>query len=216
MKTILSEDEINRLDYFKYADKSIKYLNRKFARKALSVKSELLKKKFNNNDVFEEFVLLYQYLVSESEIEFLKLADTVYQKNSGKSKKTFSKKWLRTNVTDIPIPTTKYIYSKEAERKRNRAIEAINASDTYAKKSAELTKAMRMFSAQTKFYADYVTEIAAEEAMADSGENKVLWITKKDEKVCEICSARDNAVYDIGNIPERHLRCRCILIPFTD
>lgn len=109
-----------------------------------------------------------------------------------------------------PNETTKYIYETEVLRKRDRAIENVNATINSADKEKELDKALRYWSMQTGFYTDIVCEDANKQALADCGVKKVRWLTEDDFKVCEICEDLDGEIFTINNVPPPpHPRCRC-------
>lgn len=109
-----------------------------------------------------------------------------------------------------PNETTKYIYETEVLRKRDRAIENVNATINSADKEKELDKALRYWSMQTGFYTDIVCEDANKQALADCGVKKVRWLTEDDFKVCEICEDLDGEIFTINNVPSPpHPRCRC-------
>lgn len=116
-------------------------------------------------------------------------------------------------VLTEPNERTHYAYDAESLRKRDRAVEAINSEPQKSKKDLEFEKAMRYWSQQTGFYIDIVADEMALKAMKDCGVLKVMWKTQEDEKVCEDCHELDGQIFDIDDVPPKHLRCRCWLKP---
>lgn len=115
---------------------------------------------------------------------------------------------------------TKYRYDREWERKKDRLAESVMAV-VQASASAkvinsnelreELGRAMRLMQGQVREMADTMTDEARNEAFEQAGIDKVQWHTQKDSKVCKECQERDEKIYDIYSVPDKHHRCRCYL-----
>ena len=115
-----------------------------------------------------------------------------------------------------PNKLTHYAWDTETARKRDRAIEAIQASPTSLQKQLELDKAVRYFSQQTAFYVDIVSQDAEQEAYRQAGVKKVRWMIYGDDRVCDTCDDLNGTVWDIDKVPTRpHPRCRCYLVPVS-
>lgn len=114
-------------------------------------------------------------------------------------------------------PIAEYLYYPEADRKRDRFAEELLTSKEYRnprKKKEAAERAAKHWWRQTRRYADDVTDEATIEAYKDSGVDRVMWVTQKDERVCEECRSRDGTIYDIGTEPPKaHYNCRCYYVP---
>lgn len=111
---------------------------------------------------------------------------------------------------DTPDAVTHYAYASEVVRKRERAVEAVNAARGAGNKQEELSKALRLWSRQTQQYAETVSDAANTRALKDAGVKYVVWHTQDDAKVCAECVGRDGKIYRIDRIPDKpHYRCRC-------
>lgn len=113
-------------------------------------------------------------------------------------------------------PVTMYLFYPEADRKRLRLAEGINASreaqnrpgyNTLLRRNAKLLKD------QFGQYAINTEDQTVIETWKDAGIRKVQWITQDDEKVCEECRPRHLQIYDINRIPDKHYNCRCYWRP---
>jgi SPP1 gp7 family putative phage head morphogenesis protein len=106
-----------------------------------------------------------------------------------------------------------YEYSAEADRKRDRAIEAVKASHTKAQKQLQLERAIRAMNAQAAYFADITAFDATVEAMKNAGVQKVRWVAEGDEKVCLACEKLNGRIFTIDKIPpQQHPHCRCYLV----
>ena len=75
-------------------------------------------------------------------------------------------------------------------------------------------KAMRYWSKQTGQYAIDVTDEAVKLAYSDAGIEEVMWITARDELVCDECGPLDGKVFPIDRVPPKpHWGCRCKRYP---
>lgn len=115
-----------------------------------------------------------------------------------------------TGLLSEPSEVTKYAYDAEVYRKRDRAIEAVNAVPGSVPKQLELNKHIKYWYAQTGYYADIICEGANREALKAAGVKRVVWHTEDDDKVCGLCNALEGEVFDIDKIPVApHPHCRC-------
>lgn len=138
---------------------------------------------------------------------------------SKKSKKAISEKWLDKLQSEYS-PVTKYVYSREVERKRARFFEAIVA-DTEAKLRRDMESDYRVaenaWIRQTRQAMIDTEDRAAITAYRDAGVRRVRWIAQRDDKVCEECERLDGLVFSIDAVPDKpHYNCRCSLEPVKD
>lgn len=110
-------------------------------------------------------------------------------------------------------PTSTYIYTKEAERKKYRSYEAIMSKDG---KVDAFDKAKKYWAQMVAEYAIEITDAATLQAYKDKGVKKVVWMTEEDNRVCHVCEERQDKVYDIDKVPPKpHWGCRCYYLPYT-
>ena len=113
-----------------------------------------------------------------------------------------------------PNPTTQYAYDPEVLRKRDRCKEATVVASGAGAKQKVLDKHLRYFETMTAWYADFTSEDATTQALADAGVQRVRWVTQRDEKVCEECEHLDGLIFPIGRVPpDPHPGCRCYVVP---
>lgn len=106
---------------------------------------------------------------------------------------------------------TLYRFDTETERKKQRLIEALAATDHW---NDEIDKALRYWSRQVGQYAINTVDRARLEAFKKAGVKKVRWNTEKDERVCKTCHALDGKVFEIDKAPHKqHINCRCWYSP---
>ena len=135
---------------------------------------------------------------------------------------------LLDEILDEYDPVTKYQFTKEAERKKQRLIEAVLASQQTteipktarkaARKSAkkatsaavEIDKALKYWVLQVSEYATKATDRAMLEGYEDAGAEYVRWMAQSDERVCMVCKEREGQIYRIDSVPNKpHYNCRC-------
>lgn len=108
-------------------------------------------------------------------------------------------------------PVTLYRFTTEAERKAQRLAETLEEAPD---KGREIDKALRYWTRQLAQYAIAVTDAAVVKAYQDAGVERVMWVTERDERVCEECGPLDGRIFDIGSVPPKpHWGCRCRLVP---
>ena len=114
--------------------------------------------------------------------------------------------WVMEILTDVD-PVTLYAFIPERDRKKQRLIEALTAAQN---KNAEIDKALRYWTMQVGQYAVNVTDRARLDAFRNAGVKKVMWHTRKDERVCNDCGPMDGMIFDIDKVPDKpHINCRC-------
>ena len=113
-------------------------------------------------------------------------------------------------------PVTQYLYYPEADRKRLRLAEGINANREYQNRpgySTLLKRNAKLLKDQFGQYAINIEDKTVVETWKAAGIEKVQWITQDDEKVCAECRPRHLQIYDIHRVPDKHYNCRCYLRP---
>lgn len=145
--------------------------------------------------------------------------NTVEAEISQKAKKAISEKWLDRLQSEYS-PVTKYVYTREIERKRARFFEAIVA-DAEAKlrrdMEADYRAAENAWIRQTRQAMIDTEDRAAITAYKDAGVERVRWISQEDARVCEECARLDGLVFPIDRVPDKpHYNCRCYIKPVKD
>lgn len=109
---------------------------------------------------------------------------------------------------------TLYRFDTETERKKQRLIEALSATDRW---NSEIDKALRYWTLQIGQYAINVTDRARLAAFHEAGIENVKWNTEHDERVCEVCDELDGKIFPIDKAPgKQHINCRCFYTPVFD
>lgn len=123
---------------------------------------------------------------------------------------TITADWILDMLEEVD-PVTLYAFLPEAERKKQRLIEAMAVAHN---KNAEIDKALRYWTRQVSQYADNSVFYARLEAFRAAGITQVVWVTQQDERVCEECEGLNGQIFDINNVPNpAHINCRCELHP---
>lgn len=108
-------------------------------------------------------------------------------------------------------PVTLYIFLTEAERKKQRLIETLTATQN---KNAEIDKALKYWTMQIRQYADNSVYRARMDAFRAAGIEHVRWVSQDDDRVCKECDKLDGLVFAIDDVPPpQHYGCRCYLVP---
>lgn len=207
---------------YRLADRAISQLNRQTVLRFDRARQTLMLDKFDELSVFRTMDSLYKSLKNDNERKFRELYCARYRELFLFLKRSWPDDDAVDDLVEIylaklltePNSLTHYAYDAECLRKRDRAVEAVNAVQNASDKDEEFQKAMRYWSRQTGFYVDIIADAAALQAMKDCGVQKVMWHTQKDEKVCDDCEPLDGKIFDINHVPEKqHLHCRCWLEP---
>jgi len=126
--------------------------------------------------------------------------------------KAIDEEWLDELLFETDLVTL-YRFDTETERKAYRLAETLEAAQD---RDFEINKALRFWSQQLAQYAINATDRAMVQAYLDDGVERVRWVTQKDEKVCGECASYDEQVFEIDEIPPKHWRCRCYLVPVRE
>ena len=129
------------------------------------------------------------------------------------AEETITADWILDMLEEVD-PVTLYAFLPEAERKKQRLIEALAVAQN---RNAEIDKALRYWTQQVSQYADNSVFRARLEAFRAAGVKKVMWVIQDDDRVCEECEALNGQIFDIDNVPDPvHYGCRCYLFPIFD
>lgn len=193
---------------FTAANKINKTMNREFIR--LFGKAKSLGN-FDELNVINHSYGLYRELDEVARKGFNTLARRVYLENGGKELELDIIVPYLLGILHDYNPVTKYIYSKEVDRKRSRYAESVIASPTKVK---EIDRALRLWANMVTQYTIDITDVSYLQAYKDIGYTEVEWVTEEDDRVCEICEGRNGKVYPIDKVPAKpHIGCRCYFIP---
>lgn len=207
-------------------DEAIEVLQKKLVKRFRRAKSKIKLAEFDRIDVITEVEKLYTVLDNDFRNNMFELALLIYdesiseaseygyEKVSGEKISSKSKKEIKNLVSvilDTPDSVTKYAYSTELYRKRDRLSEALETrSDT----AYEWKRAMSLWNQMVTQYADIVTDKVVIETYKECGVKEVQWVSQQDGKVCEKCGELDGNIYPIDKAPgKQHWRCRCYYIP---
>lgn len=114
-------------------------------------------------------------------------------------------------------PITKYVYNNEIIRKAARCREAIVATTGNQALRPVLARELKYLLLQEQQYGDCVTDAARTETFAENGVKRVMWITQRDDRVCEECLALNGLIFPIDQIPPKpHYACRCFVVGVED
>lgn len=207
--------------FYDYTDQVIGKLNRRYLR--LFSKLNLLP--FDELNIIQTVTGVYQSALRQVKAAYLDLAIYCYllycDSGTKEKQKAISAGWIE-KLLDEYDAVTKYRFSAEAERKKQRLIEAIISCNSdvqaYAKKQKytgrkyEIEKALRQWSLQSSQFAIKITDRAVLQAYLDSGVERVRWNAMEDGRVCSVCRDLDGQIFEIHNVPPKpHYNCRCWL-----
>ena len=199
---------------YEYADRAIKDLNRR----ALRAFNGLRTMKFDELNVLREVRKVYEDLVKRAKAWYLLIARDAYiaalieagmdaEKAEAKAEDEITEDWVLDMLEDYD-GVTLYRFDNEVERKEQRTVEAILATEV--ERNREIDKALRLFAQQLAQYADNSVMLATVDGYMDGGVEYVRWNATDDEKTCASCGQMDGKVYKIEDIPDKpHPRCRC-------
>lgn len=200
---------------FEYADKSIKYMNRVNLRsfgKLKQLKFDELNVVGAVDKTYDESIRLvkkrYREIAIRAFIEALILRGYDRKRAEKEAEDSITEDWLLDMMEEYD-PVTLYQFLPEAERKKQRLVEALIAAH---KKGQEVDKALRLWTLQIAHYADKSVVDGTIDGFKEAGVKKVRWIAVDDERTCPDCRKLDGKIFDIDKVPDRpHYRCRCVL-----
>lgn len=204
------------MELYDYTDARIKLLNRQFLR--LFQKVRLLN--FDELNALNDIKAVYRKADRFAKAAYLDIAVEAYALGLVEAEKAgfrprrrreIDRDWVLDFLEEEDFVTL-YRYAPELTRKRDRLVEALAMT---SKPNKEIDKALKYLIMQTTHYADKATAEAELQAFKDAGVKKVMWLTERDNRVCDICYPLDGKVFDIDKTPPipQHYNCRCVLIP---
>ena len=193
---------------YEYTDKVLSHLNKKLIRSFKKLKRSILA--FDEVNQIENNVNdCYKTCFREVRMRYLDIAKHAYKEAGGSDDTAIDIMWIDGFLNEYD-PVTKYVFTREFDRKRARAFESLVAT----KNPKEADVALRYLAGQVRQWGDETTDKATLQAYKDNGVKRVRWNTEKDSRVCAICGERNNEIYDIDKIPDKpHPGCRCWLTP---
>ena len=205
---------------YRLADNAISQLNKSALRLADQTKQRLTVLGFDELNVLQNVDAMYAKLDSNNRKKFLELFIARYIEvmayvlgreltaDEEDAVDDLAELYI-SGLLDEPNETTKYTYSAEVLRKRDRAKEAIISVPTKAQKQIQLDKHIRYEQQMVSWYADFTSQGAEIEAYKAAGVKRVQRHEHDDEKTCNVCRAADGKIYPINKIPPLdHIRCR--------
>ena len=203
---------------YKYADKAIRDMNRRNLRSFDKLKQlrfdELIILQSVSKTYSDSINLAkkrYWQIATDAYIEALVLAGIDREKAEDMAEDSITEDWVLDMLEEYD-PVTLYQFLPEAERKKQRLVEALIAAHD---KGQEVERALRLWTRQIAHYADKSVDEGTIDAFKKAGVKKVKWVTADDEKVCRVCRERNGKIYPIEKIPARpHYHCRCTWEPF--
>ena len=205
---------------YEYADRAIRDMNRRNLRafdKLKQLKFDELNVTQSVSKTYSDSIRLakkrYWQIAMDAYIEALVLAGIDRAKAEDMAEDSITEDWILDMLEEYD-PVTLYQFLPEAERKKQRLIEALIAAHN---KSEEVDRALRLWTRQIAHYADQSVVNGTIDGYKDAGVKKVKWVTAEDEKVCRECRKLDGKIFDIDKVPPRlHYHCRCSLLPIVD
>lgn len=201
-------------DIFRHADASLKTIEKEMGRAFQDMGTHLGFDEMDALAVRAEVREVYEKLDAMIRREYRKIAREAYRdacKEAGYSGR-FADGAFVNGLLKAYDPLSEFIYTREWTRKRDRLFEALlSVKGGNQEMRAALKRALNVTYNQVRQYADNVTARARVYAFRQAGIDAVVWVTEKDEKVCEVCAPRDEQVYPIELLPEwpAHWHCRC-------
>ena len=206
-------------EFYEYADKAYEYLLTYVVKEFNKLKSKVLS--FDEVNILNEVNVTYNTLKSITYNKFMELASAQYEKyffNEDASYEGITEEWLYELLTEVD-EVTKYSYSNELDRTRQRCFEglvAVTSAEFAVKSNIDdvISTSMKHYSRMLRQETITLANKSAVKAMKDEGSQKVKWITQKDGNVCDRCKEKNGVVYSIDKIPPKpHIGCRCSLKP---
>ena len=202
------------MELYDYTDARIKRLNRQLLR--LFQKVRLLN--FDELNALNDIKAVYRKADRFAKAAYLDIAVEAYALGLVEAEKAgfrprrrrdIDRDWVLDFLEEEDFVTL-YRYAPELTRKRDRLVEALAMTN---KPNKEIDKALKYLIMQTTHYADKATAEAELQAFKDAGVKKVMWLTERDNRVCDICYPLDGKVFDIDSVPDipQHWNCRCRL-----
>lgn len=202
---------------FEYADRAIKQMNRVNLRsfgKLKQLKFDELNVVGAVDETYDASIRLakkrYKEIAIRAFVEAMLLCGYDRKRAEREADDSITEDWLLDMMEEYD-PVTLYQFLPEAERKKQRLVEAIIAAHN---KGKEIDKALRLWTLQIAHYADKSVVDGTIDGYKEAGVEKVKWIAVDDEKTCPECRKLDGKIFPIDKVPDRpHYHCRCELQP---
>lgn len=199
------------------ADRAIKDMNRRNLRAfdgLKTLKFDELNVLRTVRKVYDDSVMVakrrYQQIAEDAYVEALVLAGMERSKAEKLAEESITEDWILDMLEEYDALTL-YSFVNEVERKKQRTAEAILAAQD---KTAEVDKALKLWTLQVSQYADNSVLYATLDGYEKAGIKRVKWASEKDEKVCKVCAKLDGKIFLVNKVPVKpHYHCRCILTP---
>lgn len=205
---------------FEYADRAIRDMNKRNLRlfdRIKTLKFDDLNGLSLVGKTYEESIRIamkrYKRIAEESFIDAMLILGYERKAAEKAAEETITEDWLLDMLEEYD-PVTLYLFFSEAERKKQRLVEALVAANN---KAQEVDKALRLWTLQVAYYADKSVVEGTIDGYKESGVEMVRWIAVDDEKTCSECKKLDGKVFPIDEVPPRaHFHCRCVLEPIKN
>ena len=199
---------------YNHADKALKVLNDTMGREFQNMSVSLRFDELNVIEVKKQVGAMYTRINRAVKCQFGKVAQKVFEdteKELGVAHTEFAGMGFVLALLKRYDPVTKYVYTSEWMRKRDRLVESIMASEGRRELRQALKRALDLMALQVRQYADNLTDETRNEVFERAGVDEVRWNTQRDARVCGECADRDGMIYPIDAVPCKHYRCRCYL-----
>lgn len=198
---------------YRFADKALKSFQT-FANAEFQNQSALGFDELNVLGVKAQVETMYSRIDTEAKRRFSQIAKEVIEDTEneiGAEPTEFDIPSLVAALLSRYDPVTKYVYTSEWVRKRDRLAESIMSDAGNQEMRKSLKRALNLLSAQVRQYADNLTDETRLEVFKRANVTEVMWNTQKDGKVCAECAERNGEIYSVNAIPPKHYHCRCYL-----
>lgn len=200
-------------DPYAIRDKIVPIYLRKILRRFKQLNNSLLG--FDELNILSAVNATYEDVVAMTVDALKEIAKRTWRWVNGSDDGFFVDLWLAGFFSN-PDPVTHYKFYDEADRKRSRLFEALESVTGKAERKKQIDIGLRYWTKQFEQTADDVVDAVIEKALIDNGVKYAMWVTMKDEKVCEDCHERDGKIYLIASFPAKpHYNCRCRKIPVS-
>lgn len=197
---------------YQYSDETIEKLNKIIIKEFNKAKSQCITG-FDELNYFKICDRMYKRLDKIFKKYYSALVRRIYEEYDGIIDEIEEMEDLINNYYNTPNALTEYDFEKELERKKDRLVESLYASDKGDMHKA-FDKAKKLLANQVAQYSDIFSFISYIEALKSRGVKEVKWRTEGDYKVCSLCLPLEGKIYPIDKIPNlQHWNCRCWVEP---
>ena len=205
-------------DIYKHADKAIRRISVYVRKEFQDYSSQAGFDELNVIEVKEDVTKIYDRIDKVVRSEFKKVGKRVFE--ATKEEVGADARGVAFPVWPLILallkgynPTTKFVYTREWSRKRERMFESIISSEGNQDMRRSIKRGVDVLTNQIGQYADLITDEVRHNVFKEMGVDEVMWNTQEDERVCVICREREGVIYPISEVPEKHWHCRCYLTP---